>query len=602
MGGVAQDGGMAGPNIVSLENVVKVYAEKRPLDGINVGLDANDRAGVIGVNGSGKSTLLKVIAGVEQPDEGRVVHRKGLTVQYLDQEPDFNPDALPLEAIGGGLRAEGLLDRLGIRPDDGRRMGELSGGQRRRVALAGVLAADPDLLILDEPTNHLDPDVIEWLEGELISRSGALLFVTHDRYVLSNVANRIIEVVDGRVHTNHGSYDAYLEARSLRVEQAHAQARRRANLARIELDWLRRGPKARTSKAKHRVDKATALVEAAKERIDESKLAIEFPSRRIGSTVVNAHNAGKSYNGEAVLTGVDLKVDPRARWGIVGPNGAGKSTLLKMLTGRIEPDTGSVRMGETVHVGWYGQDVQPIKPGTRVIDAVKAVAEETNLIDGMRVGAGDLLERFLFSKTAQRAFVEELSGGERRRLELLLVLADAPNFLILDEPTNDLDLDTLAVLTDYLDSWPGALLVASHDRYFLDRVCSDLYAIEPGGFLKHQPGGWTAWREAQKEAERARKRLAKEAADLAAAEAKANTAPKVKKKLSFNEKREYEQLGPRMESLGEEIAALEEKLATQAVTADHKDLAAWGEALTTLRAELDEAELRWLELAELAGD
>ncbi|WP_336249458.1 ABC-F family ATP-binding cassette domain-containing protein [Stomatohabitans albus] len=593
---------MAGPNIVSLENVVKVYAEKRPLDGINVGLDAYDRAGVIGINGSGKSTLLKVIAGIEQPDEGRVVHRKGLRVQYLDQEPAFDPDALPLEVIGGSLRAEGLLDRLGIAPDDGRRMGELSGGQRRRVALAGVLAADPDLLILDEPTNHLDPDVIEWLEGELTRRSGALLFVTHDRYVLSNVANRIIEVVDGRVHTNHGSYDEYLEARATRVEQAHAQARRRANLARIELDWLRRGPKARTSKAKHRVDKATALVEASKERIDESKLAIEFPSRRIGSTVVNAHNAGKSFNGQTVLSGVDMKVDPRARWGIVGPNGAGKSTLLKLLTGRLEPDTGSVRMGETVHVGWYGQEVQPIKPGTRVIDAVKAVAEETNLIDGMRVGAGDLLERFLFTKAAQRAFVEELSGGERRRLELLLVLADAPNFLILDEPTNDLDLDTLAVLTDYLDAWPGALLVASHDRYFLDRVCSDLYAIEPGGFLQHQPGGWTAWREAQGEAERARKRMAKDANNLALAQVKAKESPKPKTKLGFNEQREYQELGPRMDALSAQITELETRLATQAVSASHTDLAAWGEQLTQLRGELDDAEMRWLELAELAGE
>ena len=483
-------------NIVSLEAVTKSYAEKRPLDGINVGIDDGDRCGVIGINGSGKSTLLKIIAKVEPADSGRVVHRGGLRVRYLDQQPVLTPDLTPVEAAGGTREAEAYLDRLGLggvtQP-----VGTLSGGQRRRVALAEVLADDPDLLILDEPTNHLDPDVIEWLEGLLTARSGSLLFVTHDRYLLGRLATRIIEVAEGEVFTHHGSYADYLEARAARQEQEQAEARKRSNLARVELEWLRRGPKARTSKAKHRVDKATDLVAAAAVKVEEREMSIDLPSRRLGSKVTNAHNAGKSFEGRTVLRDVELKVPPNARWGFVGPNGSGKSTLLAMLAGRMEPDEGSVRIGETVHIGWYGQDPTPMPPRTRVIDAVKEVAEEASTVDGLVVSAGDLLERFLFSKPAQRAYVEELSGGERRRLELLRVLADAPNLLILDEPTNDLDLDTLTVLEGYLDSWPGAMLVASHDRYFLDRVCDDLYAIRPDGTLRHLHGVLTASREAQ---------------------------------------------------------------------------------------------------------
>ena len=590
---------MASTNIVSLEDVRKAYAEKVPLDGVSVGLDEGDRAGVIGINGSGKSTLLKVIAKVIPADSGRVVHRGGLRVRYLDQQPTLTPDLTPLEAAGGSRQAEAYLDKLGLGGVD-QPVGTLSGGQRRRVALAEVLADDPDLLVLDEPTNHLDPDVIEWLEGLLVSRSGSLLFVTHDRYLLGRVATRIVEVVDGRLHTHHGSYADYLEARALRVEQAEAEARKRANLARTELEWLRRGPKARTSKAKHRVDSAQALVAAASVKVEERELSIDLPSRRLGSTVANAHNAGKVYEGRTVLRDVDLKVDPQARWGIVGPNGSGKSTLLAMLAGRLEPDTGSARIGETVHIGWYGQDPTPMPPRTRVIDAVKEVAEEASLVDGLVVSAGDLLERFLFSKPQQRAYVEELSGGERRRLELLRVLADAPNLLILDEPTNDLDLDTLAVLEDYLDAWPGALLVASHDRWFLDRVCSDLYAITDTGTLRHQPGGWTAWREARRAEQKAVK--AQRAAH-ARAEAERDPAPAAAtttapRKLSYNEKREMEQLGQRIPQLEQRRDALEEQL-TQ-VGEDYAAAQALATDLDEVTAELDTAEERWLELAEVA--
>lgn len=586
-------------NIVSLEAVTKSYAEKRPLDGINVGIDDGDRCGVIGINGSGKSTLLKIIAKVEPADSGRVVHRGGLRVRYLDQQPVLTPDLTPVEAAGGTREAEAYLDRLSLggvtQP-----VGTLSGGQRRRVALAEVLADDPDLLILDEPTNHLDPDVIEWLEGLLTARSGSLLFVTHDRYLLGRLATRIIEVAEGEVFTHHGSYADYLEARAARQEQEQAEARKRSNLARVELEWLRRGPKARTSKAKHRVDKATDLVAAAAVKVEEREMSIDLPSRRLGSKVTNAHNAGKSFEGRTVLRDVELKVPPNARWGFVGPNGSGKSTLLAMLAGRMEPDEGSVRIGETVHIGWYGQDPTPMPPRTRVIDAVKEVAEEASTVDGLVVSAGDLLERFLFSKPAQRAYVEELSGGERRRLELLRVLADAPNLLILDEPTNDLDLDTLTVLEGYLDSWPGAMLVASHDRYFLDRVCDDLYAIRPDGTLRHQPGGWTAYREAQKAEAAALKaqRAAHEAAQREARSGDSSGSAGGNKpgKLTYNDKREFGQLGveiPRLEKRRDELHLL---LADAAD--DYEKAQVLSEELTAVMTRLDEAEMRWLELAE----
>lgn len=581
-------------NIVSLETVRKQYAEKVPLDGISLGLDEGDRAGVIGLNGSGKSTLLKIIAKLEAPDTGRVVHRSGLRVSYLDQQPELKPDLSPLQAAGGTRQAEAYLDRLGLGGVD-QPIGTLSGGQRRRVALAQVLGEDPDLLILDEPTNHLDPDVVEWLEGLLHGRSGTLLFVTHDRYLLGRLADRIIEVSDGQAFTHHGSYTDYLQARALRDEQTHSEARKRANLARVELQWLRRGPKARTSKAKHRVDSAVELLDQVAVKVDDREMSIDFPSRRLGSTVSNAHNAGKRYDGDWIVRDIDLLVPPGARWGFVGPNGSGKSTLLALLAGRLEPDAGSVRLGQTVHVGWYGQDPTQLAPRTRVIDAVKEVAEQASTIDGLTVSAADLLERFLFTKAAQRAFVEELSGGERRRLELLRVLADAPNLLILDEPTNDLDLDTLTVLENYLDSWPGALLTASHDRHFLDRVCDDLYAIQPAGQLRHQPGGWTAYRESQRQQAKATKNGSN-------AQAGQNTTDKTgrSKKLSYNDQREHRQLERRIPQLEGQRSQLEQQLVQAAD--DYGRAQELGTELQRLVEDLEHAETRWLELAELSDE
>ncbi len=623
-------------NVVSLEGVRKQHAEKVVLDGITIGVDDGERVGVIGVNGSGKSTLLRIVAGVDEPDAGRVVLGNHVRVHYLPQEPQLDPGDSALGAVLGAEtplartareferataavraapedaaaherlerataamdstgawdlehRARGLLDRLGITDPEAPVAGR-SGGQRKRIALAAALVEPAELLILDEPTNHLDVEVVEWLEGVLAGWTNALLLVTHDRYLLDSVVTRVVEVHEGRLHSHGGGYADYLEARRLREEQAAAADRRRANLARTELEWLRRGPRARTSKARYRLERARELVSAERYR-EPDQLEIALPSRRIGSKVVNLHNVGKRYGDRVVLRDVDYRIAPDDRIGVVGPNGSGKTTLLNLIAGRLEPDAGSVRMGETVHVGYYGQDPRPLPPRTRVFDVVHETVRETQLTSGLKVASGQLLERFLFDDDAQRAYVEELSGGERRRLELLLVLADAPNLLILDEPTNDLDLDTLAVLEAYLDEWKGALVVASHDRYFLDRVCDSLFGIEPDGTVLHHPGGWSAWRERRAE-QAAAHRSARRSSPAPQRERERPAGPR---KRSYNEQRELEELEARIQEL--EARRAELTAAVQAVGDDYVEAGRLGTELAAVSADLEAAETRWLELS-----
>ena len=592
-------------NLVSAEGIRHTFAERTVLDGMTVGIDEGDRVGVIGVNGSGKSTLLRVLAGDFDPDEGRIVHATGLRTHYLPQEPELDSAALPLDVVLAGpagfdpledradvqreVRAEAMLDRLGL-GGVAQPCATLSGGQRKRVALARALVAPADLLVLDEPTNHLDVDVIAWLEDELRSRGGALLMVTHDRYLLDRIATRILEVERGKLHGNHGSYSDYLEARAEREAMEQNIERKRANLARTELEWLRRGPKARGTKAKHRVESATALINR-REHVERAELTLDLPSRRIGSKVVSLHNAGKSYDGNRVLSGVEKELVPGDRVGIVGPNGSGKTTLLGLIAGRLEPDEGSVRIGETVHVGWYGQDPAQIAPRTRVLESVKEVVLETNTVDGLRISAGDLLERFLFTPAQQKAYVAELSGGERRRLELLRVLADAPNLLLLDEPTNDLDLDTLSVLESYLDTWPGTLVVSSHDRYFLDRVSSDLYSIEEapdGGRLQHHPRGWAGYLES-------RARPSGRATGRGASPATGSPAPARPRKRSYNEQRELRRTESRVADLEQRKAGLEAELVE--ASGDYEAVARLGAELARVTEDLEAAESRWLELS-----
>ncbi|HWH31548.1 MAG TPA: ABC-F family ATP-binding cassette domain-containing protein [Egibacteraceae bacterium] len=589
-------------NLVSLERVSKRHAEKQVLSEVTLGIDDGDRVGVIGVNGSGKSTLLRLIAGAEEPDDGRVVLANDARVHYLPQEPGLDPADTPLQAVLRGIeapqhRAEEMLDRLGVRDWD-RPVSERSGGERKRVALARALADEANVLILDEPTNHLDVDVIEWLEGRLLGWQGALILVTHDRYLLDDVATRIVEVERGGIHTGYGNYADYLQTRAVREEQAAAEERKRANRTRTELEWLRRGPKARTSKAKYRVERAKALVEF---RAEERRRDVEIglPSRRIGSKVVNLHNVGKRFADGAgerwVLRGVEHKLAPDARIGLVGPNGSGKSTLLRLIVGELEPDEGKVVVGETIVPGFYRQEPTPM-PNTRVIDALKEVVLETNTVEGITLSASQLLERFLFTGEAQKAYVEELSGGERRRLELLRVLATAPNLLLLDEPTNDLDLDTLRVLEEYLDGWQGALVVASHDRYFLDRVCDDIWSVQPDGSLRHHPGGWSAYQAAQEQEQE----RAAAAASQPLSTGEQPRGERRRRKLGYNETRELALLSERIPQLEARRAQLER--AVQEAGADYEAAAEAGDELATLLAELDAAETRWLELSEFADD
>ncbi|MPZ88183.1 MAG: ATP-binding cassette domain-containing protein [Nitriliruptorales bacterium] len=633
--------------LLSLDGVAKRYADTQVLRGITLGIHDGDRIGVIGLNGSGKSTLLRIMAGVSEPDEGRVVTGSMVRIGYVAQEPDLDPDDRVLPAVMGRSRgtappspavralgeferataalqaapederahallesatrlmdAEGgwqlerrahaLLDRLGV-SEVHRPISALSGGQRKRVALARGLATEAELLILDEPTNHLDLEAIAWLEDELHARSGALVLVTHDRYLLDRLATRVVEVESGTIHAGLGSYADYLEARARREEQAAAAERRRRNRARTELAWLRRGPRARTSKARYRVRQAREVVEMRPDAEPED-LNLRIPSRRLGSKVVNLHNAGKRYDDRWVLRGIDHRLAPGARIGVVGPNGAGKTTLLAMIAGRVRPDAGKIIAGETVVTGWYGQDPEVLPPTQRVIDAVEEVVREV-AIDGPKLTSGQLLERFGFPPALQRSWVGQLSGGERRRLELLRVLGTMPNLLLLDEPTNDLDLDTLGVLEELFDSWPGALMVASHDRYFLDRVCHDLFAIEPDGTVAHHPGGWSAWREAVAAETRSRREHAAAERPPPSRQAPQLGGQRRARKLGYRERRELESLDRRLSHLEERKTTL--TMALQHAVDDYETSRAVSEELAEVLAALESAEMRWLELAEI---
>jgi ATP-binding cassette subfamily F protein uup len=596
--------------VAGLEGVTKRHAEKLVLDRVTLGVEATDRVGVIGRNGSGKSTLLRLLAGAEEPDGGTVVHARGARVAYMPQAdgPLDAREATPLgvvlaapagfdplddrAAVQREARARALLDQLGVarveRPVAGR-----SGGERKRVALAAALVGDADLLVLDEPTNHLDVDAIEWLEHRLAAWTRALVLVTHDRYLLDAIVGRVVEVGGGALHSHAGGYASYLEARALREEQAEVAERKRANRARVELEWLRRGPKARTSKAKYRVDRAQELLAHGGHRPDV-EMRIELPGRRLGGKVVNLHGAGVRYADHWVLRGIDHKLAPASRLGVVGPNGSGKTTFLRLLAGHIAPDEGSVRTGETVHAAYYGQDPAPLPPRTRVFEAVGEVVRETALSSGVRVTASQLLERFLFPGEAQQAYVEELSGGERRRLELLLVLAGAPNLLLLDEPTNDLDLDTLGVLESYLDGWDGALVVASHDRYFLDRTCDEIWSVE-GGALRHHPGGWPAYRGWQRE-----QRLPPDGVAPPPAGEPAAAAGRRRGKRSYNEQRELASLERRLAGLERRREALAGAL--QDAGEDYERASRVGAELAALVRELETCEDRWLELSSIGEE
>ncbi len=573
--------------LLTVEHVSKAYPEQRVLEDVSFGIHSGDRIGIIGANGSGKTTLLGIIAGLVHPDQGQIVTGNDVRVAYLEQDPKIDPATRLQEIADRGRDTLALLDRLGFEDLDVP-IGSLSGGERRRAALAAALAVEAEVLVLDEPTNHLDVDVIDWLEDRLAGRSGALVLVTHDRYVLDRVCNRVMEVRDGSVFSHHGSYEDFLEARQRRDAHLEATERKRQNRARTELAWLRRNPKARTGKAKYRVGRAEALQDH--EVVGGAgEVEFELPTRRLGSKIINLHNVGKRFDERWIVAGVTMRLSERARIGLVGPNGSGKTTLLRLLAGTLPPDTGKVSFGTTVVVGMYGQEPAPLPPEQRLLHAMEDVTLHTKLDSGISVSASQLLERFMFPPSQHSVRIDELSGGERRRLELLRVLASAPNVLLLDEPTNDLDLDTLRALEEFLDTWQGSLVTASHDRYFLDRVVSDLYSLQPDGTVLHHPGGWSAFRSSTAKA-------SAEKEGRSDRQATPGTKPVSRAdRLSFHEQRELRSLGDRIPMLERRVA--EQRAALASPSQDWEKVSEISQALDEALSQLAEAEDRWLDLS-----
>ncbi|MBK8465334.1 MAG: ABC-F family ATP-binding cassette domain-containing protein [Chloracidobacterium sp.] len=631
-------------NIVSLENISKNYGFGTLFENVTIGLEDTDKIGIIGANGSGKTTLLRIIAGQEVSDTGRVTRAKGKTLAYLSQNPAYDENLTVLETIfasskgvmqtirdyeaachdvAGGIHDAALLERMSELQheleinggweieanaravltklditDTSAKMGELSGGQRKRVALAHELIFKPDILILDEPTNHLDADTIEWLESYLARYTGMLLLVTHDRYFLDRVTDRIFEVDRGTVQNFSGNYAYYLERKAEQDELRAVEGHKRDQLIRKELAWLRRGAKARTRKSKHRVEAAYSLMATPKEAV-KGEVDIAIGSKRLGSKIIEINSVSKSYGTNTLISDLTYLLKRDDRIGIIGANGSGKTTLLEMITGRVAPDSGEIETGTTVHTGYYDQESRALNDDERVIDYIRNVAEYVTTNEGVQITAGKMLERFLFTPAAQYAVIGNLSGGERRRLYLLRILMSSPNVLLLDEPTNDLDIPTLIALEEYLDDFAGALIVVSHDRYFLDRTVENVFRIEPGGKVREYPGDYSAYLEAR---------------EREGAEGKTEDIPKTKvvaspsiaadkrkpKKLSFKETRE-------LEALEISIAAAEARFPEieKALTLAASDAGKVHELFTEqqkLNEELEIDMIRWAELAERAEE
>ena len=634
-------------NILSLENVSKNYGFRPLFENVTLGLEERDKIGIIGANGSGKTTLLKIIAGLEQPDTGKVTRAKGQSLAYLSQNPPYDENLTVLETIfvsssgvmqtirdyedvchdvaagahddatlklmsdlqhdlemSGGweieTNARAVLTRLDI-TDTSVKMGELSGGQRKRVALAHELIFKPDILILDEPTNHLDADTIEWLEHYLARHTGVLLLVTHDRYFLDRVTDRIFEIDRGTVQNFSGNYADYLEKKAEQETLREVEGHKRDQLIKKELAWLRRGAKARTRKSKHRIEAAYDLMSQPKESAkDEVDIAIG--SKRLGSKVIEINNVSKSYGDNKLIDDFTYLLKRNDRIGIIGANGSGKTTLLDMITGRVEPDSGMIEIGKTVHIGYYDQESRALNDDQRVIDYIRDVAEYVTTNEGVQITAGKMLERFLFTPAAQYAVIGNLSGGERRRLYLLRILMGSPNVLLLDEPTNDLDIPTLIALEEYLDDFNGALIVVSHDRYFLDRTIENVFRFTEGGKVREYSGDYTAYLAAQEREQAIRIQpetpiqVGTSRGSDRGLQAGNGTRPNKSVKLTFKETREIESLELRIAETEKRLPEIERELTSAAADAGrvHELFLEQQQLNTQLETDLT----RWAELAE----
>lgn len=586
--------------LLSAEQISKTYGTRKVLDRVSLYLEAGQKLGVIGVNGTGKSTLLRILAGAEEPDEGRVSRDPNVRLNYLPQLPAFDEKNTVLEQVFAGVSPEAralaeyeaktILTRLGV-PLFEQRVGVLSGGQRKRVALCSALACPCDVLILDEPTNHLDSGMVAWLEDELRQFKGALVMVTHDRYFLERVVGRMVEVEGGALAFYEGNYDKYLEQKALREEMAQASERKRQAILRREYQWVMQGPTARGTKSRERLERYEALKSQSGPE-ERTALELSAVSSRLGKKTVELHGVSKSFAGRTVLRDFDLMLLREDRIGVVGRNGSGKSTLLNLIAGRLMPDSGEVATGKTVRMGYFSQENPPMDPEMRVIDFVKEIGNSIETAEG-RVTASQLLEQFLFPADEQWTPIGKLSGGERRRLFLLSILAAAPNVLLLDEPTNDLDIQTLTILEDYLETFPGAVIAVSHDRYFLDKTVRRIFEVGESGAVTEYVGNYTDYLDARKAEEKREK-------TVSAPAEKRRERPSGSKKLKFSykEQREYE-------NIDGEIAALEEQLAQirteqEAKASDYVALQALQSRESELEAALEEKMERWVYLNDLA--
>jgi len=585
--------------LIDLDHVGVSRPERPLFADLSFAVSSGDRLGLVGINGTGKSTLLRVVAGVDRPEQGTVRRGRGVRVAFLDQRPSL-PAGTVRQAVGQGWEAAAIIDRVGMGALADADIATLSGGQAKRVALARTLVSDADLLVLDEPTNHLDIAAIAWLEDRLASYRGGLVIVTHDRHVLDRVTTRIIELDRGAGYVHDGGYSGYLEARARREELAAASESTRRNLARSELAWLRRGAPARTRKPQARIAAATAVVEhtaQAQARAGELDLAASAsgraPTPRLGDKVIRLEGVGHRFGADTWLfQDVDIDLEPGGRLGVIGANGTGKSTLLDILAGRLTPTAGAVERGSTVRLGYYDQVGCELDPTQRVRAAVAGPTRQPDWEDAR------LMERFWFDADAQWAPIATLSGGERRRLQLLLVLAERPNVLLLDEPTNDLDLDTLRVLEDFLESWNGSLVVVSHDRAFLERTVTDVVVLAGDGRVGRVPGGYATWaatltasKLAQPATDASRKREAANGTPAEPPMAKLRTPSTLRRLIAIADK-EIAGLEARRDKLGVELAA---------ATSDYALLAQLSTELASVEEQLAATEHRWLELSEELG-
>ena len=608
-------------NLVTIEHLTKSYTERLIFDDTDFSINEGEKIGLIGINGTGKSTLLKIVAGLEEPDKGTVVRGRNLDMRYLPQNPKFTEGDTIIESIlrdneghphiwDMESQAKTMLTKVGIYDFDAK-VETLSGGQRKRVALVSTLMADTDLLILDEPTNHLDSDMADWLEDHLKKFRGAILMITHDRYFLDSVANRIVELDKGKFYSYQTNYEGYLEMRAERLDMAQASERKRQSILRVELEWMKRGARARSTKQKAHIQRYEALRDQKGPELDQS-MELESISSRLGRTTVELDHLCKAYGDKTLIkdfTYIFLKND---RVGIIGPNGSGKSTMMKMIAGWVQPDSGTIEIGQTVKMGYFSQENEAMDESLKVIDYIKNVAEYVQTKDGS-VSASMMLERFLFPSSVQYTTIDRLSGGEKRRLYLLRILMDAPNVLLLDEPTNDLDIRTLTILEDYLDSFQGIVITVSHDRYFLDRIVRRIFAFEGNGKITQYEGGFTDYqaallrKEVEAEAMAAgnpkagvksdKSKDEKSEEDSKSSKKTWNGGPK-KLRFTYQEQKDWDVIESQIEKLEEEIADLDVQM--EKAASDFVKLKDLMDRKTQAESELDAKMERWMYLNDLA--